>query len=228
MDDLCEVIKRIKNSVAIVAVLDSKNNILGTGSGFVFIKMGILVTCNHVVKSANSVFIKFPNSEWIGAKIILRDEEHDLALLKFEDNVRSPLPDASAKSIIEGERVIFSGYPLNLSELTTHQGIVSAITEDVTGIKNYLIDGTVNSGNSGCPLMNLCGEVIGIVNAKRRERSDLLEKVEKMQAGAVSLHGLDLVEIYRAIINNVQLGIGYAVPACYIPEYKEFPKDEKK
>ncbi len=228
MDDISDVIKKIKNSVAIVAVLDPDNNFLGTGTGFVFIKKGILVTCNHVVKVGNSIAIKFPNAEWRKAKTIVRDEEHDLSLLKFEDDTRNPLAVADATLIKEGTKIIFSGYPLNLTELTTHQGIISAITEDVVGLKTYLIDGTVNAGNSGCPLMNLSGEVVGVINAKRRERSDLLEKVEKMQIGALSLHNIDLVEIFKAIINNVQLGIGYAVPACYIPEYKEFPKDDKK
>jgi hypothetical protein len=69
--------------------------------------------------------------------------------------------------------------------------------------------------------MNANGEILGVVNAKRRERSDLLTKVEAMTYGAISLHGIDLVEIYQALISNVQLGIGYAVPASYIPEHKE-------
>jgi hypothetical protein len=76
--------------------------------------------------------------------------------------------------------------------------------------------------------MNSDGELIGVVNAKRRERSDLLSKVESMAMGAVSLHGIDLVEIYQALISNVQLGIGYAVPASYIPEHKEGSKTTAK
>jgi len=226
MADLSEVIKKIKPSIAKIAVLDSNKNILGTGSGFIFLKNGILVTCNHVVRGAHSAFIKFSSSDWIGTKIIVRDEEHDLALLKFDDQTRLPLLKADVQTVYEGTKVIFSGYPLDLNELTTHQGIISAMSEDITGLKTYLIDGTVNSGNSGCPLMTTNGEVIGVVNAKRRERSDLLSKVEQMQLGAIALHGIDLVEIYKALINNVQSGIGYAVPVCYVPEYKEFP--EKK
>lgn len=93
-------------------------------------------------------------------------------------------------------------------------------------MKTYLIDGTVNSGNSGCPLMNKDGEVIGIVNAKRRERNDLLDKVENMMIGAVSLHGVDLVEIYQAVIKNVQLGIGYAIPCSYIPGHVDNQKKD--
>jgi S1-C subfamily serine protease len=221
--DYSETVKKIKSSIAFIVRFNAENKPDGTGSGFVYGKKGIIVTCNHVIKDANSILVKFPNSEFMLAKVAIKDEEHDLALLKFDDDKREPLELENFDSIKEGMPVIFSGYPLSLQDLTTHQGIISAITKDVTGIATYLIDGTVNSGNSGCPLMNIDGKVIGVVNAKRREHSDLLEKVEKMSLGAVSLHGVDLVKIYQAIINNVQLGIGYAVPASYIPEHKDIP-----
>ncbi len=48
-----------------------------------------------------------------------------------------------------------------------------------------------------------------------------------MQFGALSLHGVDLIELYQALIKNLQLGIGYAVPASYIPEYKDIKKLSK-
>ena len=130
------------------------------------------------------------------------------------------------KDVQEGTEILFAGYPLSLQDLTTHQGIISAITKDLSGITTYLIDGTVNAGNSGCPLMDLGGNVLGVVNAKRREQSNLLSKVESMKTGALSLHGVDLVEIYGAIISNLQLGIGYAIPAKYIPDHKEIIESE--
>lgn len=218
--DAAEVVKNIKPSIALVYVLDTDSKLAGTGSGFVYGEKGILVTCNHVVKDASSVVIKFPDSEFLVSKVLLHDDEHDLALLKFEDATRVPLEKARLEDIVEGMEVLFSGYPLSLRDLTTHQGILSAITKDAIGLTTYLIDGTVNSGNSGCPLMDKTGKLIGVVNAKRREHSDLLAKVEKMQFGAISLYGLDMVAIYQALINNVQLGIGYAVPASYIPDHK--------
>jgi len=219
--DHSSVVAKIKPSIALVIAVNAEGKAFGTGSGFVFSKKNILVTCNHVIKDVASIFIKFPDSEIIAAKVVVRDEEHDLALLKFDDEKRDPLKMIEISSIKEGMSVLFSGYPLSMQDLTTHQGILSAITKDITGATTYLIDGTVNSGNSGCPLMDETGAVMGVVNAKRRERSDLLAKVENMTLGAVSLHGVDLVEIYQALINNVQLGIGYAVPASYIPEHKE-------
>ena len=219
--DCADVVAKIKPSIALVITLDSSNNLLGTGSGFVYGESNTLVTCNHVVKTAASIVLKFPDATTISAKVVLRDDEHDLALLKFDDtNERLPLEPISEKEIREGMPVIFSGYPLSMQDLTTHQGILSAITKDEVGMTTYLIDGTVNSGNSGCPLMSVAGEVIGVVNAKRRESSNLLSAVERLDVGAVALHGIDLVNIYKALIKNVQLGIGYAVPASFIPEHK--------
>ncbi|MEY2486831.1 MAG: hypothetical protein QOH39_2479 [Verrucomicrobiota bacterium] len=224
--DCSEVVKKISPSVAKVYCLDSAGNVLNTGSSFLYSKQGILVTCNHVVEKGTSVLYRFTDEDtsvFHGGKIVLQDPEHDLALLKI-DSDRKPLPrlsPASVKALRSGMPVLFSGYPLNLAALTTHQGILSAITVDALGVTTYLIDGTVNAGNSGCPLMNMKGEILGVVNAKRRERSDLLTKVEAMSLGAISLHGIDLVEIYQALISNVQLGIGYAVPASYIPEHRE-------
>lgn len=221
------IVSKVSPSIAKVYCLDSKGDVISTGSSFLYSKKGILVTCNHVVVGSSSLVCRFSDDApgiFHQAKIALDDPEHDLALLKIDSVDRKPLAQLSAeslKNICAGMPVLFSGYPLNLNTLTTHQGILSAITVDAVGVTTYLIDGTVNSGNSGCPLMNEKGEVLGVVNAKRRERSDLLNKVETMSLGAISLHGIDLVEIYQALISNVQLGIGYAVPASYIPEHRD-------
>lgn len=223
--DYSKVIEKIKSSIALVIALDAQRKIFHKGSGFIFSKFGLLVTCNHLIKDASTVLIKFPDSDYITVKIALKDEEHDLALLKFSDRTREPISVSDYNEVRTGMPIIFSGYPLGLKELTTHQGILSAIIKDPTGVVTYLIDGTVNSGNSGCPLMDFTGRVIGVVNAKRRERSDFLEKVEQMKSGAISLYNIDLVEIFQAILENVQLGIGYAVPAAYIPEHKEIERD---
>lgn len=228
--DYSSVIEKVKSSIAYIIAFDEKNKIIGTGSGFVFKKKGILVTCNHVIENAKSLLIKFPDSEddYESAKVVIHDEEHDLALLKFDDDSREPLPLGDLSKVYAGIPVLFSGYPFISRDLTTHQGIISAIVKDPTGIISYLIDGTVNAGNSGCPLMNEKGEVIGIVDATNRARGKLLEKVERMTTGAISLYNVDLVEIYQALINNVQIGSGHAVPVSYVPDYKESKELEEK
>lgn len=219
--DIQAIIRKIKSSIAFIASFDSEKKLLGTGSGFVFWEKNIIVTCSHVVKDATSTVLKFPGDGFIDGKVVLRDEEHDLALVKFNDSKREPILLGDLDKVVEGMPIVFSGYPFGSDDLTTHQGIISAIVKDTTDITSYLIDGTVNSGNSGCPLLNEDGKVIGVVDAKRRQQNDLLEKVEAMNAGAVSLHGVDMVKIYQALTNNIQLGVGHAVPAKYIPEHKD-------
>jgi S1-C subfamily serine protease len=227
--DFSSVIARVSPSIAKLYCFNAEGKIANTGTGFLYAKKGVLVTCNHVIQGLDPIVCKFPGDDettFHTTKLAVTDAEHDLALLRVSVD-RPPLLPLTAKSqskVRSGIPVLFSGYPLNLEALTTHQGILSAITKDAVGVTTYLIDGTVNSGNSGCPLMNEHGEILGVVNLKRRERADLLSKVEGMTVGAMSIHGVDLVEIYQALISNVQLGIGYAVPATYIPAHKDEPK----
>ncbi len=224
------VIEKVRKSIGIVYLVRG-SDIISKGSGFVFLKKGIFVTCNHVIAEQDSkILVQFPDAPdlFISAKVMIRDEEHDLALLKFDDTIRDPLEIASADMIKEGIPVIFAGYPLSLVSLTTHHGILSSILKDATGMVTYLIDGTVNSGNSGCPLLSEEGNVIGVVNAKRMERSDLLEKIKEQKLGAMSIHGIDLVELFQALISNVQLGIGYAIPCNYIPKPQEMEDDKNE
>ena len=221
--DVTSTIEKIRPSLPVILVADGENNVVSKGSGFIFQKPDLVVTCAHVVSDVGdgNIMLQFPDDEesFITAKVVITDHEHDLALLKFQpDKERQPL-DLGEDVTSEGMAVIFSGYPFSLMNLTTHQGIISSIIKDATGMKRYLIDGTINPGNSGGPLMNIEGEVLGVINATRRESNDTLSKVQGMAPGALSLHGLDLVELYNALVNNLQLGVGYAVPSSYIPIY---------
>lgn len=223
MNDFSKTVEKIKNNIALIVELSPDGRVVSKGSGFVFHTSKLLATCYHVVQGEdNKILIRFPDlKDYVPAEVVIKDIEHDLALLKFDVENRTPLKSVPAEEIKEGMPVIFSGYPLTLENLATHQGILSAIIQDATGITTYMIDGTVNSGNSGCPLMNVQGGVIGVVNAKRRENNDILSKVEGLSAGAVSIHSIDLVHIMNALISNVNLGIGYAVPCSYIPTHHE-------
>lgn len=223
--DYSGLVKKVKDNIAVVVCIDAQNQISSKGSGFVFFQKGVLVTCNHVVAQPDvAIKIKLQDDgEFINAKIAIRDEKHDIAILEYDPSLAPtsvPFDPCKKEDVAEGMPVIFSGYPLDLFGLTTHQGILSAILSDPTGVTVYMIDGTVNGGNSGCPLFNEKGELIGVVNARRRENSALLGGVEAMTTGALILHGMDIVSIYKAIISNLQLGMGYAIPCGYIPSYK--------
>jgi serine protease Do len=226
MADCIKTIDKIKPSIALVSVLE-RGSFVAQGSGFVFSE-NRLVTCYHVVSdfvkgNANKILLTFANSLSTGglpieATVDIIHESNDIAVLKFNDKSRLPIPTFNGE-IKEGLSVIFSGFPLGLRALTTHQGIISSITIDSAGAKRYLIDGTVNTGNSGCPLMTIDGELIGIINATQREDRDLLNQVAELSEDEnhLVLYGIDLIKVYQAIIKNLQLGIGYAVPCSYIP-----------
>lgn len=224
MADYTEIVEKIKPKIAFVSIMND-GTFVGQGSGFVFAK-NRLVTCNHVVSDmasgkANKIFLSFADSPKelipIEAKVSITHPTNDIAVLEFNDISREPL-EIHTGPVKEGMNVIFSGFPLGLKTLTTHQGIISSITTDTTGASRYLIDGTVNTGNSGCPLMSTEGKLIGVINATQREGRDLLDQVASMEEELLVLQGIDLIKVYQAIIRNLQLGIGYAVPCKYIPQ----------
>jgi len=218
MIDYPVIVKKVKQSIALIFVLDTHGDIVGTGSGFVFMKKGSLVTCNHVVAEAHNVLVNFFGStQSLQGKVIVQDVEHDLALIKFNDDSREPLLMGKMGRVIEGMSILFSHCELGSEYLTTRPGILSSITKDANGITTYLIDGTVNSGNSGCPLMDASGGVIGVVRARRVVREDILERLRGMKTGPLSSHEIDLIKINRVLMGNLQLGVGYAIPASYIP-----------
>jgi S1-C subfamily serine protease len=216
-----DIIEKVRPSIAVVFALDSAGNPIGHGTGFVFGQADILVTCNHVLSTEGDSVIKFANEDKLTpATVAIRDIEHDIALLKFSsESPKKPLKLCSEADINEGMNVCMPGYPLEYINFLTHQGIISGIVKDATATTTYVIDGTINPGNSGGPLIDSAGNVCGVVNAKRREYNKLIEKIEDQSTGALSLHGIDLIESLKALARNTQLGMGYAIPASYIPQY---------
>lgn len=81
-----DIISRLKESIGLVVCVDAQNKISSKGSGFVFFKKGIFVTCNHVITPLESAIkIKLDDAgEFIDAKVAIRDEEHDIAILKYD------------------------------------------------------------------------------------------------------------------------------------------------
>ena len=212
----------------IFSIKDGK--IIGTGTGFVYQEYGTVVTCAHVVSEDGvDIMLRFSDEDDpMPAKVVLLDSEHDIALLSFDDAEKRKTPlEYDDTDVAEGKAIIFSGYPLGINDLTTHQGIISSKINDDLGMERYSIDGSVNPGNSGGPLMSIDGKVIGIINATRQENAAYIRQIKSLpQVGAVSILGLDLIKMLNSIVDNLQLGIGYAVPAYYIP--KRATKKENK
>lgn len=134
----------------------------GVGSGFIISADGYVLTNAHVVDGADDVYVKLTDKREFKAKIIGVDKRTDVALVKIEGNNLPRLTVGDPNKIRVGEWVIAIGSPFDL-ENTVTAGIISAKARD-TGDYLPLIqtDVAVNPGNSGGPLINMRGEVIGI------------------------------------------------------------------
>ncbi len=138
------------------------------GSGFVINKDGYIVTNNHVIEGADEIEVAFPNGDTYDAKLVGRDPSTDIALLKIEAGKDIPFVDfAGRDSAKVGEWVLAIGNPLGYSS-SVAVGIVSARHRQMS-MTNYddfiQTDVAINKGNSGGPLFNMDGDVIGVNTA---------------------------------------------------------------
>jgi serine protease Do len=138
------------------------------GSGFIIDPSGIVVTNNHVIANAEQITVTLSDDTTLQAEVIGRDGVTDLALLKVEP--KTPLPEAtwgdSTKAKV-GDWVLAIGNPFGLGGTVT-SGIISATARDIHSgpYDDFLqTDASINRGNSGGPMFNLAGDVIGINTA---------------------------------------------------------------
>ncbi len=138
------------------------------GSGFIIDPSGIIVTNNHVIEEADEIQIRFHDDSELKAEVVGRDPKTDLAVLRVEAD--GPLPylefgDSNETRV--GDWVIAIGNPFGFSGTVT-AGIVSARKRDIrAGPYDDFIqtDAAINKGNSGGPMLNLAGEVVGVNTA---------------------------------------------------------------
>nr|HRK57509.1 Do family serine endopeptidase [Burkholderiaceae bacterium] len=134
----------------------------GLGSGFVVSADGLILTNAHVVRGADDIVVTFPDRREFPAKLIGADARTDVALLKIEVNGLNPLKLGDPEKTKVGEWVIAIGSPFGLDSTVT-AGIVSAKNRETNELLPFIqTDVAVNPGNSGGPLINMRGEVIGI------------------------------------------------------------------
>ncbi len=139
------------------------------GSGFVISKAGYIVTNYHVVADAKSVLVSFSNNESFQATIRGSDPTTDLAVLRVKAPARAltPLTLGDSDRVQVGDDVVAIGNPFGLSRTVT-AGIVSALQRQITSPNQYTIDhviqtdAAINHGNSGGPLLDMEGRVIGV------------------------------------------------------------------
>ena len=144
---------------------------MSSGSGFVLTEDGYVVTNHHVVDRASGVKVTMHDGVEYKAKVIGSDATNDVALLKIEEAVTLQAVEiGSSDALRVGDQVVAIGNPLGELTSTLTVGYVSAkerdVTTDGTTINMIQTDAAINSGNSGGPLFNSQGQVVGITTAK--------------------------------------------------------------
>jgi S1-C subfamily serine protease len=174
------VFKQVENSVVQITSKTSTINILtntqtqnttALGSGFVYDKIGHIITNSHVISGAKIVDVTFVDGNRFTAKVIGRDPYSDIAVLQIIENLTQPLKPlviGNSSKLVVGDQVIAIGHPF---------GLDNTMTAGIIGQTKYLLsipelgvfmpdviqtDAAINPGNSGGPLLNLQGQVIGI------------------------------------------------------------------
>ena len=178
-----EIYAKYVNSCVGITVDIVSTNIFGqtvtgaaAGSGFVITEDGYILTNYHVIDGANSIKVTFDNGKEYTATYVGGEEKNDIAVIKVDATGLTPVVIGKSSDMLVGEQVTTIGNPLGELTFSMSQGIVSccdrAINVDGTPFNMIQVDASINPGNSGGPLMNLYGEVVGIVSAKYSSYSD--------------------------------------------------------
>ena len=172
-----DVYDHYANAVVAISNEGTTTNIFGqvsetasSGSGFIISEDGYIVTNNHVVSGAQTLTVTMTNGEEYPATIIGADSQNDVALIKIDATGLPTVSIGDSDSIEVGQQVCAIGNPLGELTNTLTVGYVSAldreINENGVPINMFQTDCAINSGNSGGPIFDMHGNVIGITTAK--------------------------------------------------------------
>jgi S1-C subfamily serine protease len=147
-----------------------------SGTGFAISLNGIIVTNYHIVDGASRIKVRGVNSDFYrtySAKVLVSDKNNDLALIQIDDYnfyMRGTIPYVIKTGVTNvGENIFVLGYPLKSTmgeEIKLTNGIISSRTGFQGDVTSYQISAPIQPGNSGCPLFNNQGNLVGVINAK--------------------------------------------------------------
>jgi len=139
-----------------------------SGSGFIVSQEGFIITNNHVIEDTTLLYVILSDGTELDAELVSRDIYADLAVLKVDGNMPAVAPLGDSEDLKPGETVIAIGSPLGTFRNSVTVGVISATGRTLDTGEGYNMenliqtDAAINSGNSGGPLVNLAGEVIGV------------------------------------------------------------------
>ncbi len=179
---LSEMFNQVKTSVVVIHVVSKQNagignpyqltDIGGLGSGMLVSEDGFILTAAHVVNDAAEIMVQFYDGEQIPARVSRLSNPADVALIKLQYPPKNPnvAKIGNSDSVKIGDPVFVIGAPMGL-EFSLSSGIISGrhsqgqMTKDLVAAEFFQTDAAINTGNSGGPVFNMQGEVIGIASA---------------------------------------------------------------
>jgi putative serine protease PepD len=166
-----ESVVEIEVTTTVTSPFGDSRSAQAEGAGFVYDEQGHIVTNQHVVDGGTSIRVRFSDGSTYDATVVGADASTDVAVLKIDAPASKlhPLELADSSAVTVGEGVVAIGNPFGLENSVT-TGIVSAVGREITSPAGTPIedaiqtDAAINHGNSGGPLLNMQGEVIGITS----------------------------------------------------------------
>jgi serine protease Do len=233
-DALTEAVAKTRDSVVTIRRQDGKKEDMN--SGVVIDDRGFIVTNRHVIGTGNAVVVRLADGTDVPAKVLVSDATSDLAVLRIRTKQRlKALPLAPASDLILAEQVFAIGHPHNYGYTVT-RGIISALNREIKLPNGEVLtgavqtDASINRGNSGGPLVNINGELIGINVAIRSDAhgiafainadtvKDVLSRHLSAERVARVSHGIDIRERVVGEVGNrqkvVATGLRQELPAA--------------
>jgi S1-C subfamily serine protease len=213
---ITSVVKKTSHAVVHIKIIKSindprtkvKTDQIGSGSGFVISSDGYIVTNNHVIEDTKKVSVIFSDGLELDATVIGADPSTDIAIIKVFDGNLNTIQFSDSSLLEPGQIAVAIGNPMGL-QLTVTSGIISATGRSLRATNGRLIDDVIqtdaalNPGNSGGPLLNSGGKVIGVNTAILSSSQGLCFAVSSNLAAYVAGQLILFGKVKRA-----QLGLG--------------------
>jgi len=225
--DFSKQFDKIKDSVVNICVLNNteEKKIVSSGTGVLIGDGTKIITCAHCIKPKLVNTARFSgqgNAQ--KCKVIFNDSKTDIAILEVSKSLGKGVDIRDSSTVKIGQEAFVVGFPLNIKKITALSANIAGF-EPLNDFKLIRLDSSINFGNSGGPLFNADGELVGIVNAKHGPLSYMLTELKQAKPKVEILDNDNLVGLILYLINqmerNLNLGIGYAIPINTVGERVE-------
>jgi 2-alkenal reductase len=231
---IVEAVQKVKPSVVtVINTLGPRQSFFrftqggqASGSGVIIDQQGYIVTNDHVVENHQRLEVIYADGRRVPARLVGDYPVSDLAVLQVEGDVPAVAELGDSSALQPGARVIAIGSPLGSFQNTVTTGVVSALNRSLSGLEGLIqTDAAINQGNSGGPLINSLGQVIGLNTAVVRGSGfggNVVEGIGfAIPSNVIKAVAEQLIE--RGRVERPYLGIRYQVVTPQIAEEKDLP-----